>query len=133
MMDRSLDTIMLGIADGTLIPAGYYAELDCDDILNRRDDDDEFVEEWSRLFEEVKQQWDEADIAVEAREQAEELRQAAFLAVGEATNNHEIAGYVSDDIDLITRAELLGMSAPLLDRLWDAYQGGAFPHPPFNS
>jgi hypothetical protein len=60
----------------------------------------------------------------------EDIRRESFLAVSRATGQHEIASYVSDDFDLIVRASLIGMTEPLLDRMWEVYERGEFPVPP---
>ena len=44
-------------------------------------------------------------------------------------DEHEIASYVSDDLDLIARGEALGLSHPLLAWLWESYEKGQFPVP----
>lgn len=56
-MDDWLDTILSRIDDGTLLPAAYYARLDCDAALDARDSDAAFEAEWLRQFEEVEQHW----------------------------------------------------------------------------
>lgn len=125
-----LASIVSRIADGTLLSASYFADLDCDAALDARDGDDEFVAEWNRLFEDAGRRWAVSDVADEIRSLAEDVRQESFLAVSRATGQHEIASYVSDDFDLIVRGRLLGMSDQLPEQLWDRYERGEFPTPP---
>jgi hypothetical protein len=129
-MDDLLTSIQFRIADGTLLPASYYATMDRNAALDARDGD-EFAAEWTRLFKEVERRWSEAPISAEARATAEVIRRESFLAVSRATGQHEIASYVSDDLDLIVRSRLLGMAEPLVTTLWDCYDRCRFPRPPF--
>lgn len=128
--DEWLKSILSRIADGSLLPASYYRRLDCDAVLDTRDGDAAFVAEWMRQNEEVDRRWADADLSTKARALAEDIRRESFLAVSRATEQHEIASYVSDDFDLIFRGRLIGMPAGLLDQLWSVYETGEFPRPP---
>ena len=59
----------------------------------------------------------------------EAIREEAFLIVSNATGQHEIASYVSDDFDLLCRCHVLGIKHPIIEHLWLAYQSGTFPLP----
>jgi len=117
------------IADGTLLPAAYYGQLDCDAALDSRDGA-EFDAEWVRQSKEVNGRWAAATVAADARALAEDIRRESFLAVSRATRQHEIASYVSDDFDLIVRGRLVGAEGRFLDQLWGVYERGEFPFPP---
>lgn len=41
--------------------------------------------------------------------------------------NHEIAGYVSDDFEMIARSRLLEETHDFIEKLWDSYNQGEFP------
>lgn len=124
-----LNSVRSRIADGTLLPAAYYRQLDCDAALDVRDSDGVFAAEWVREFEQVGRRWVAATVAVEARWAVEDIRKESFLAVSGATHQHEIASYVSDDFDLIVRGRLVGMDSGLLGQLWAVYERGEFPIP----
>jgi hypothetical protein len=126
-----LNTIIADIASGKLLPAVYFQHLDCDRSLDARDSDKAFAVEWTRIFKEAKRRWGEADIADGLRKRAEIIRRESFMVVSRATEQHEIASYVSDDLDLIVRGKVLGMEDKLLGQLWARYEGGEFPCPPF--
>jgi hypothetical protein len=130
IVEKWLNSILQRIADGSLLPVAYFAELDRDSALDARDRDSEFDASWVRLFEEVEHRWVSATVAEDLRALAEDIRRESFLAVSRATEQHEIASYVSDDFDLIVRGRLAGLSDPLLDQLWHAYDQGRFPSPP---
>ena len=54
----------------------------------------------------------------------------SFHRVIRATEQHENASYVSDDLAMIVRGRLVGLKRRLLDQLWDVYERGEFPIPP---
>jgi hypothetical protein len=124
-----MTSVLSRISDGTLLPASYYGQLDCDGVLDARDGRD-FDAAWVRQSREVELRWAEAEVSAEARALAEDIRRESFLAVSRATRQHEIAGYVSDDFELIVRGRLAGVEGGLIGQLWSAYDRGEFPHPP---
>jgi hypothetical protein len=124
-----MTSVLSRIADGTLLPASYYRQLDCDAALDARDGD-EFDAAWVRQYEEVERRWAEAAVPAEARTLADDIRRESFLAVSRATRQHEIANYVSDDFDLIVRGGFVGVEGGLIGQLWGAYDRGQFPRPP---
>jgi hypothetical protein len=121
-----LNSVRSRIKDGTLLPAAYFQELNCDAALEARDRA-EFDMEWSRQFAEVQSRWAEATMPTDARALAEDIRQESFFAVSHTTRLHEIARYVWDDFDLIVRGRLVGVKSAFLNRLWAAYVRGEFP------
>ncbi len=130
-MENWLNAIVAAIASGRLVSAPYLHSLDCDIISDARQKDKKFVAEWIRIFKEAERRWAEAKIPDEERRLAEDIRRESFMAVSRATRQHEIASYVSDDLDLIVRGKLLAMNDELLDQLWAVYERGEFPYPPF--
>jgi hypothetical protein len=128
--DEWLTAILSRIANGTLLTAAYYGQLDCDAALDARDGHAEFDGEWVRQSEEVQRLWAKAEVSAADRALAEDIRRESFLAVSRATRQHEIASYVSDDFDLIVRGRLVGTEGGYLGQLWDVYERGEFPRPP---
>ena len=128
-METWLTSVLGQIADGTLLPAAYYAGLDCDAALDARDRDGEFDRGWMRACDRVEARWDTVAVGPGPRALAEDIRREAFVAVSRATGGHEIASYVSDDLDLIVRGRLVGLADQFLDRLWRDYERGEFPAP----
>jgi hypothetical protein len=127
-VEEWLNSVLARIRDGTLLPEPYYVRLDCDAALKARDDH-EFDAEWVRHLDEIDRLWASAAVTAEARALAEDIRRESFLAVSSASQQHEIASYVSDDFDLIVRSRLVGARARFLDQLWDVYDRGEFPRP----
>ena len=130
VMEKWLDSIRSRIQGGSLLPSAYFASLNCDVALESRDTDEEFDTSWARLHAEIERLWASATIEEPLRKLAEDIRKESFLAVSGATQQHEIASYVSDDFDLIVRGRLLGLKDPFLKQLWRAYDDGTFPTPP---
>lgn len=128
-MKEWLTTVLARIADGTLLPTAYYSALDCNAALDARDQDGEFDQNWVHAFNEVTRVWKDTEVEAELRALAEDIRREAFLAVSRATNQHEIASYVSDDLDLIVRGRILGLKDRFLDGLWSDYERSEFPAP----
>jgi hypothetical protein len=120
-------SILARIADGTLLPSAFYAELDCDRALDSRDGNSEFEARWARVYAEIERRWTEPNIGDDLRALADDIRRESFLAVSRATGQHEIAGYVSDDLDLIVRGKIVGINDPLLSSMWQVYTRGEFP------
>ncbi|MBA4016856.1 MAG: hypothetical protein C0483_06695 [Pirellula sp.] len=129
-MEEWLNSILRRIAGDSLLPAAYFSDHDPDAALDSRDRNEEFDGSWVHLSEEVERRWANAKVAVDLRALAEDIRRESFLAVSRVTGQHEIAGYVSDDFDLIVRGRIVGLDDPFLDQLWRAYDDGKFPSPP---
>jgi hypothetical protein len=129
-MDAWLNQVLSQIAEGTLLPAEYFRQLDCDAALDARDHDEEFDSGWATEFDSLEQLWKQAPPPADIVALAEDVRRESFLAVSNATQQHEIASYVSDDFDLIVKCRLLGVEIDFVQRLWDSYACGEFPSPP---
>jgi hypothetical protein len=125
-----LQSILVRIADRSLLPAASFAYPSQNAALNARDRDNNWESRWTRLYDEIERRWPGANVPEDLRTLAGDIRRESFLAVSRASGQSEIACYVSDDFDLIVRGRLLDVADPLLEQLWDAYERGKFPHPP---
>ncbi len=85
------------------------------DMLDQRDSP-EFEQHWAIVFNSVN--------PVDCSPETEQV----FLAVSEATEHHEIASYVADDIDLIYTASHKNYSSDFLTWLQNTYAAGQFPY-----
>lgn len=103
-------------------------ELGIDALLAARDDP-EFDTAWVAANEAVEEAAEEIDYD----ENPYELSSLAHAAVFEVTGNGELAGYVSDDFELIGRALATGSSSEFLCSLWAAYARGDLPRQPLRS
>lgn len=116
------------INQGQLLSASYYAQLNSAALLDARDHDDAFAEAWQLAFDEVEALWQErTNAGLEAL--IVEIRKASFLLVGRASTQKEIASYVSDDMELLAKAQALELQSAWLEQLWRAYQDGRFAYP----
>lgn len=50
-----------------------------------------------------------------------------FIKLSEITNGHEICSYISDDLELIDRAEKAGIQSEFLNYLKNSYEKGEVP------
>src|SRR4051812_44347962 len=123
-MTASLEDILSRVADGSLVPADYYRALDRDAALDARDSDEDFESAWLTLRERIEAAWASSRVSDVEGDAVERIRREAFSAVSRATSQHELAGYVSDDLDLIARGRVLSIDEPLLSWLWASYDQG---------
>jgi hypothetical protein len=123
----TLDSILAGIQSHAFVRPDYYSSLDCDDAVDQRDSHELFDSDWLEAYDATKTGW--SNVPSDIRAQVDEIRKQSFLVVSAATQQHEIAGYVSDDFDLICRCKILGIEHPIVQYLRHSYQGGTFPLP----
>jgi hypothetical protein len=117
------------IRAGTLLRASRFADLDCDAILDARESDPEFEQEWLAARENLSRKWKARRPGRAAKTSVEDLRRESFLAVSTATGQHELSSYVSDDFELIGWASAVGEVPPVVAWLWESYAAGTIPRP----
>jgi hypothetical protein len=111
------------LTSGKLLTARTFAGEDPEVMLSLRDDVP-FDAEWTRVEALLKRRpLSKADIAL-----IDPIREAAFKAAFELTQNPELAGYVSDDFGLLAIAIATDFSDPWLNGLWSSYKTGTFPY-----
>lgn len=125
-----VEEILSRIEDGSLLPADYYSENDNNAALDARDSDRLFENAYIEASKRVEAAWKSSRIDKKRRDLVEHIRENGFMAVTDVTSNHEIASYVSDDLEVIAQAAILGLSDPILEWLWASYDKGEFPVPP---
>jgi len=128
-MIQFIDKVLESIEKGSLLPASYYSTLDIESALNARDNHPTFGLEWSGLFKSIETAWECSAQPELTKAKLYKIRESSFLLVSKATSQSEIASYVSDDLELITKAKLLGVSHHFLEPLWCSYESGTFPYP----
>lgn len=117
------------IRAGSLLPASVFAALDCDAILDARDSDLKFEQEWSAAKASLSAKWQAICPNRSAKAAVEDLRRESFLAVSTATGQHELSSYVSDDFELIGWASAVSDVPAVVAWLWESYAAGAIPRP----
>jgi hypothetical protein len=101
------------------LPLGDLA----DRALDRRDSEDS---ESAWLREEAAVKATSTPLAT-SRDLIEKIAEIAFRKAYEASEHHDLAAQVSDDLRLLAEAAEVGYASPTLTVLWAAYQNGEFP------
>jgi len=70
--------------------------------------------------------WISARSAIPRQENLWQL-ESVFLAISEATGQHEITSYVTDDLELILDSRQCDIENEFVDRLAESYSRGDFP------
>ncbi|WOO43079.1 hypothetical protein [Rubellicoccus peritrichatus] len=120
MKIKQLDTILESILKRTYLSDYCFASKDLDGILDRREDEG-FEKEWIDSHKRIEAKFSDSNLSEETKEKIEEIRKESFLATSRATEQHEIASYVSDDFDLIAKNIALGLADPFIDSLFEKY------------
>jgi hypothetical protein len=97
-----------------------------DDILDQRDDTT-FEQPWLQCSARIKAAWESSDIDATTTKEIDEVRKESFLIVSRATEQHEIASYVSDDFELISKSIALNLNDPYAIDLLGSYRSGKIP------
>ena len=119
--------ILERIKGGALLPLALIGALDHDVILDVRDGAVDFEAQWTRCYNSIESRWQEGNLDKDTAATAEAIRREAFLSVSNATSQHEIASYVSDDFDIMVRGSILGVNDEFLNGLWGAYSRNEIP------
>jgi hypothetical protein len=121
--------ILAAIDSGSICGPATFEGVDCDAVIDALDASPAYEAEWLKAQEAVDQAWERAAPGPVIRDLVERIRKHVFFAVSKASNQHDIASYVSDDFDLIVRARIVGVSSGFLERLWSVYQANGLPSP----
>ena len=122
----TLQTLLDEIRQGQVIPGEMFVRDDLDDILDERDKA-EFEDRWLECSERIKAAWDSKAVDEATMNSMDEVRKESFLAVSRATQQHEIASYVSDDFELISKSIALDLNDPYATELLETYRSGKIP------
>ena len=122
----TLQTLLDEIRQGQVIPGEMFVRDDLDDILDERDKT-EFEKHWLECAERIKAAWDSKAVDEATTNSMDEVRKESFLAVSRATQQHEIASYVSDDFELISKSIALDLNDPYATELLETYRSGKIP------
>ena len=122
----TLQMLLDDISAGTLLPAEMFSREDLDDILDQRDAS-RFEQSWLECSERIRVSWEAETPSAGDAELVAQLCKESFLVVSRATQQHEIASYVSDDFELIGKSITLGMDDPYATVLLDSYRRREIP------
>ncbi|KQO17572.1 hypothetical protein [Paenibacillus sp. Leaf72] len=123
MSQSQLDILLEGLEAGSLLTEQTFSELDADQYLDIRDANDD---EWITASKRWELDADGSD--VEESEQIHAGREQAFKQAFRLTGNHDLAGYISDDIRLICMAlRQDGGEDPVIKHMLSSYLQGQLP------
>ena len=123
---KVLEALLQKIDTGVLFTSSRFKNVNLDQILDTRDNS-AFENAWLATYESVNQQFAGfLETCPEALQTIEKISKNVFLAVSEITQQHEIAAYVSDDMELIAKALLVDPTHEFINALLDAYESEAF-------
>lgn len=128
-MKERLRPLLTAALAGVLLKPEYTDPDLLDEILDARDGDSEFEGQWLKLAQEVEAAWKKADVSPADRAFCEDLRRESFLCVSRATEQHEAASYVSDDLDLVARGIHAEVQNAFLEELLACYERHEMPKP----
>ena len=111
-----LETLNKRIRTQDFWDADYLLHSDVDAILNMRDEK-VFDAEWGRNYECVENE----NISMLTKRMIDSIRENVFMSIYDITQDGELAGYVSDDFDLMCKAYVLDVEDEWLAKLVNAY------------
>ncbi|ACA87759.1 hypothetical protein Swoo_3494 [Shewanella woodyi ATCC 51908] len=86
-----------------------------DKLLDQRDEDP-FDSAWINLNQKVSK----INVSIDNKD--------LFIKLSSATNHHEVCSYIADDLELINKAETLGIESEFLGYLKQCYEQGEVPN-----
>lgn len=120
-----LEKIKELLITGILLSSDTFSNIDIDDLLDKRDNDD-FSDEWIRIYNEISKK--KGLISSDENEIIKSIREESYKITYNATKSPELAGYISDDFGLISDALILNYSDEWLNALAKEYIEGRIPH-----
>lgn len=103
---NEIEIIQKCLETGVLLSAKTFEHLDLDALLSERDSQ-EFEQRWLALFKLT----EKLSFGEQETSTINRIRELAYKAVFSATANPDLAGYVSDDFEIVSK----GLAAKLRD------------------
>lgn len=122
---NEIETIQKCLETGVLLSAKTFEHLSFDALLSKRDSQ-AFEEKWLALFNLTEQ----LSFGEQQTFTINRIRELAFKAVFSATANSDLAGYVSDDFEIISKGIAGKLRDGFLFSLVMAYSEGRIPAEP---
>ncbi len=114
------------IKEGKLLSQSVFKDLRPDEILDKRDSDP-FDSKWVNCFKEIEKRLRNFPLTEEIENEIHELREISFKVTSEATKQHEISSYVSDDFELISKAIYLRLNNNFANEMLESYRENNVP------
>jgi hypothetical protein len=118
----NIDTLLKAIERGSLLGSGAFRNADVSTVLDGRDQSP-FENEWLQAFKAL----DTHKLSTEQSLDLERLRELAYKTTFGHTSSPDLAGYVSDDFELIGRAVIFGIDDPWINGLLQDYRDHRLP------
>nr|WP_317360112.1 hypothetical protein [uncultured Tyzzerella sp.] len=117
-----LKILLEKIKDNKIITNELFEDYDIDAVLDLRDEKI-FDLEWCRVYDKIKN----IDIKKEDLTIINDIRKNIYLKVYDITEECEIAGYISDDFELISKAYISGINDCWLNMVITLYANNIIP------
>lgn len=125
--------LLTELETGEIPLANIFTGADCDSLLEQRDSNPAFAQLYRVNWEQL-----EKLKFIFNCDPTEAIGKRSFLAVSNATEQHEIASYVANDLKLIAwqshsivKHELPELEPSMINWLYSQYKSGKFPTPPY--
>lgn len=118
-----LEKILSKIKQGNMFSDKELLDLDENYVLDLRDEP-EFENEWLRLSEIA----EAVELSETEKTLIDKICKHSFLAVYNITASGELAGYISDDFELISKAMTIRLDDPWLNSFILSYANFKFPY-----
>ncbi|WP_322903137.1 hypothetical protein [Paenibacillus campi] len=122
MLDTIVPSLQAKLERQQLLPANLWEQLDEGAYLDYRDSTD-FDTAWIEAYQKLRRE----GLTPTEQEQVQQWSRLAFDEVIRASGSGDLAAYVSDDIDLICCAHLLGLDDEFVNWLAGCYAEGRLP------
>lgn len=122
-MSSRLPGLVADLESGQLLSDHHLARLDERDLERR--DDPAFEERWMACHARLESV--AGGLTTGARAAILQVREQAYRRTFSVTQSPDLAGYVSDDFDLIARALAAGLHDPWIEQLLARYIAGELP------
>ncbi len=123
---KDLEDILKLIKRRNILSDRCFSGKDLDGILEQRDEDP-FDNDWITSYNNIDEMWSNFQAPDEIIDLIEEIRKESFLTTSRATQQHEIASYVSEDFDLISKNIVLKVSDSFVESLLFIYMADSLP------
>lgn len=118
-----LSKLLRKIISGNMFKPEMFDNLDENFVLDSRDDF-VFENDWLRVSNDLEEQ----EINSEYNDLIHEIAKQSFITVYNITGSDELASYISDDFELISKAIILGYNDAWMNSLILSYANQIFPY-----
>ncbi|ANF96089.1 hypothetical protein [Paenibacillus bovis] len=122
MEKTTIHQLQSRLQNGSLLSSDMWEQLDIERYLEYRDSAD-FDTAWIQAYQQLRRE----GLNPAEEEQVREWSRQAFDQVIRASGSSELAAYVSDDMDLVFCAHLLGLENEFIQELAGHYEQGELP------